>query len=186
MYTFSDVFCTYTGGGVYCVTARLGDNLYLSSDLDLYGTYDVPYADIEAKYNCDYDSHWVTVTDPLPTWRDLLNAVIESHHNGGSRNMSVQEFCDILQKHHPDLSVPMNNAELKRPGPDQDDNSSRLETIATFIDAFEDFLEFKGVDIKNPERDDDPCASLIYGTDYAVLSDKIEDLLIRYGVLKSQ
>lgn len=63
------------------------------------------------------------------------------------------------------------------------DNSERLETIAQFIDIFDDFLDEKGVDIPNDERDEDPCASNIYGTDYGILSDRIESLLIRYGVL---
>ena len=55
------------------------------------------------------------------------------------------------------------------------DNSERLETICEFIEAFEDFLD---------EKEQDPeSASNIYGTDYGNLSDKIESLLIRYGVL---
>ncbi len=62
-------------------------------------------------------------------------------------------------------------------------NTARLETIAQFIDIFDDFLDFKGVDIPNDERDQDPCASNIYGTDYGWLSDRIEPLLIRLGVL---
>lgn len=65
-------------------------------------------------------------------------------------------------------------------------NSERLETLCVFVDMFEDFLEEKGIDIPNPERDEDPCGSLIYGTDFANLSDRIEHLLIRYGVLKGE
>ena len=66
------------------------------------------------------------------------------------------------------------------------DNSERLETIAMFIETFDDFLDWKGVDIPNDERDEDPCASNIYGTDYGYLSDRIEKLLVRYGVLKGE
>lgn len=65
-------------------------------------------------------------------------------------------------------------------------NTERLETIAQFIDIFDDFLDYKGVDIPNDERDDDPCASNIYGTDYGWLSDRIEPLLIRLGVISRE
>ena len=62
-------------------------------------------------------------------------------------------------------------------------NSDRLETIGTFIDIFEDFLEEKGIDIPNDEKDQSPdTAAIIYGTDYGVLSDQIESLLINLGV----
>jgi hypothetical protein len=67
------------------------------------------------------------------------------------------------------------------------DNSERLETICDFIEAFEDFLDEKGIVIPNDEKDQDPdSASNIYGTDYGNLSDSIEHLLIRYGVLKGE
>lgn len=66
-------------------------------------------------------------------------------------------------------------------------NSERLETICDFIEAFEDFLDEKGIVIPNDEKDQDPdSASNIYGTDYGNLSDRIEHLLIRYGVLKGE
>ena len=62
------------------------------------------------------------------------------------------------------------------------DNSERLETICSFIEAFEDFLDEKGIVIPNDEKDDDPYASNIYGTDYGNLSDRIETLLVNLGV----
>ena len=65
-----------------------------------------------------------------------------------------------------------------------DDNSERLETIAKFIECFEDFLDYKGIVIPNDEKEQDPeSASNIYGTDYGILSDRIEELLVYYGVL---
>lgn len=62
-------------------------------------------------------------------------------------------------------------------------NSRRLETIAQFVDIFDDFLDYKGVDIPNDERDQDPCASNIYGTDYGWVADRIETLLMQLNVL---
>lgn len=63
------------------------------------------------------------------------------------------------------------------------DNSERLETICEFIEAFEDFLDEKGIVIPNDEKEQDPDASNIYGTDYGNLESRLESLLIRYGVL---
>ena len=63
------------------------------------------------------------------------------------------------------------------------DNSERLETICEFIEAFEDFLDEKGIVIPNDEKEQDPNASNIYGTDYGILESRLESLLIRYGVL---
>ena len=63
-------------------------------------------------------------------------------------------------------------------------NTERLETIGCFIDIFEDFLEEKGIDIPNHEKDGDDYAAIIYGTDYGILSDKIESCLIALGVLE--
>ena len=62
-------------------------------------------------------------------------------------------------------------------------NSKRLETICDFIEVFEDFLDEKGIVIPNDEKDETPDASNIYGTDYGILSDRIEALLIKYKVL---
>ena len=58
-------------------------------------------------------------------------------------------------------------------------NSNRLELLGQIIDVFEDFLEEKGIDILNPEKEEDDSDNLaiLYGSDYDVLSDQIESLL---------
>ena len=88
---------------------------------------------------------------------------------------------------HPDLSLRVDQEDKPV---EESDNSERLETIASFIEVFEDFLEEKGVEIPNPEKEEavrdgeDPDSiAPICGTDYGNLSDRIEDLLVRYGVL---
>lgn len=184
MAQLTDVYCTYTGGGIYVCTAKFGD-VYLMTDLQDYGTYDVPYDDIEEKYNCDYDGHWVTCTDPLPTWSELLEAIRISHESGISTNMDFNEVRAEMCACHPDLRLRINggyhDAEPKS------ENTERLETIADFIETFEDFLDEKGVVIPNDEKEESPdSASNIYGTDYGILSDRIEELLVRYGVLKGR
>ena len=65
-------------------------------------------------------------------------------------------------------------------------NESRLETIALFIETFEDFLDEKGIDIPNPEKEQSDCPSTIYGTDYGILSDRIESLLVGLGYMKGE
>ena len=107
MSNITDVLCTYTGGGIYVVTARLSD-VYLVSDMETFGTYDVPYDDIEEKFGCDYDSHWKDSAFPLPTWAELLDAIRESYESGSSTNMILSEVEQSLRYCHPDLSVRLN------------------------------------------------------------------------------
>lgn len=64
-------------------------------------------------------------------------------------------------------------------------NEDRLETLGLFIDLFEDFLEEKGINIANDEKDQDPDAAIIYGTDYGILSDRLELLLNELGMMKT-
>ena len=184
MAKLTNVSCNYTGGGIYVCTAQYGD-VYLASDLDSFGTYDVPWDDIEEKYDCDYDSHWKTSAEPLPTWAELLDAIRASYEEGVSTNMDFNEVRSILCAYHPDLRVRI--GEKERTVEPTDDNTERLETICDFIECFEDFLDEKGIVIPNDEKDQNPeSASNIYGTDYGILSDRIEELLIRYGVLKGR
>lgn len=66
-------------------------------------------------------------------------------------------------------------------------NQKRLELMCSIIEAFEDFLEEKGIVIPNDEKEQSPdSASNIYGTDYGNLSQDIEDILTNYGLLEDQ
>ena len=62
-------------------------------------------------------------------------------------------------------------------------NSDKMELIGCIIDAFEDFLDEKGIVIENPDHTDDDGEANIYGLDYDLLSDKIENILISGGLL---
>jgi len=105
MAKLTHVHCTYTGGGIYVMTAKLNDDTWFTTDLDLYGTYDVPWEDIEEKYDCDYDAHWKDVpSDQLPTWKEVLNAITNSYRKGLSRNMDLSEVRAILRENHPRLA----------------------------------------------------------------------------------
>ena len=60
-------------------------------------------------------------------------------------------------------------------------NQNQREIINSIIEIFEDFLEERGITIPNEEKEEDPDASNIYGSDYGDLSDDIENLLINCG-----
>ena len=63
-------------------------------------------------------------------------------------------------------------------------HEDRLTLFAQIIEAFEDFLEERGIDIPNEEKEQDPeHASLIYGSDYMNLESDIEDILVRYELI---
>lgn len=57
------------------------------------------------------------------------------------------------------------------------------EFIGQIIDIFEDFLEDRGIQLQNDERDEDPDAAIIYGTDYCELHSEIEAMMVAWGVL---
>jgi hypothetical protein len=56
--------------------------------------------------------------------------------------------------------------------------NDKAEFIGQIIDVFEDFLESKGIDIPNDEKDeDDDNPAIIYGTDYGEIQTDLEELL---------
>ena len=60
----------------------------------------------------------------------------------------------------------------------------QLEFTAHLIDAFEGFLEWKGIVIPNEEKEDSgPDASNIYGTDFSVLQTGLERVLRDWKVI---
>jgi len=65
------------------------------------------------------------------------------------------------------------------------------ELIGQFIDLFEDFLDEKSIVIPNEERDEDEeldaeNSANIYGSDYDTLSDRIEEILTRWGIIEER
>lgn len=191
MSKLTDVFCTYTGGGIYIVTAKFGD-VYLCSDTETYGTYDMPYNEIE-EHDCNYEEHWKECKEPLPTWSELFDAVKESYEAGVSLNVDIDELKDILLYYHPDMSIRLNEEDVYDTAEPKEEHKSfplpadeRLETIAPIIEIFEDFLEDKGIVIENDEKGQSESPSNIYGTDWGNLCDRIETYLIELGVLEEE
>ena len=66
------------------------------------------------------------------------------------------------------------------------ERNDRMAVLIDIIEVFEDFLDRKGIVIPNDEKDDDPGASNIYGTDFGALSEDIEQSLIWYGLLDEE
>lgn len=97
----TEVNCSYTGGGIYVVTAKLNDEVWIATDMDTYGSYDCPIEDIEEKYNYDYDGHWKEPSVPFPTWKELYNAIIKSYENGTSKNMIPSEVKERMMYYNP-------------------------------------------------------------------------------------
>lgn len=58
------------------------------------------------------------------------------------------------------------------------------EFVGQVIDIFEDFLEARSVKIDNEERNGDPDAAIIYGTDYGELQSDIESMLINWNLIE--
>ena len=63
------------------------------------------------------------------------------------------------------------------------------EFVGQIIDIFEDFLDARGVVLKNEERDTDEDldpeeAANIYGDDYDELKDALAKMMSRWGVLR--
>ena len=68
-----------------------------------------------------------------------------------------------------------------------------MELIGQIIDVFEDFLEEKGINIENHEKEEavkdgeDPeSICIIYGTDYGILQSDIEEILYNWGIIRKE
>lgn len=64
--------------------------------------------------------------------------------------------------------------------------NDRAEFLGNIMDAIEDFLEEKGVDIPNDEKEESDNPAILYGTGYGNLCNGIEQVLIAWGVLKKE
>jgi len=182
MTRLTNVSCYYTGGSIYVYEAKFNDEVWISTDFDLTGSYDIPWHEID---NGDqkYDDHWKTASIPYPTWAEVFQSIRENCDESTIHDVGriLEYYCANGQK----MTDRILDAESNAPMPSPDENAERLAIICEFIEAFEDFLDEKGVVIPNDEKEQDPeSACNIYGTDYGSLSDRIESLLIRYGVLK--
>ena len=188
----TNVKCYYTGGGIYVYSALFNGEVWLFGGLDNYfGSYDLSGEVINDMEEVDFDSHVKTPSIPYPTWNDILESIRE--------NCSDSTYTDcerILRNYNPGPMMWNSCMEADPPAPGSKENPIRLDPntthegrmclLADIVDVFDDFLDAKGIDIPNEDRDDDPCASNIYGCDFANLCDGVEEILIRYGILNKE
>ena len=64
---------------------------------------------------------------------------------------------------------------------DKNDVGTFNEFVGQIIDIFEDFLEDHNVTLDNPEKEQDPDAAIIYGSNYGDLYQQIEELLVNWS-----
>ncbi len=62
-------------------------------------------------------------------------------------------------------------------------DGDRAEFVGQLIDCFEDFLESKGIDIPNPDKEQSEGPAILYGIDYGSIQSDIEAVLINWGVI---
>lgn len=61
------------------------------------------------------------------------------------------------------------------------------EFIGQIIDTFEDFLEKRGIDIPNPDKEQSgDGAAIIYGMDYGELQSDLEEIMLNWKVFQKQ
>lgn len=66
-------------------------------------------------------------------------------------------------------------------------NNSINEFVGQIIDIIEDFLEFKGIEIENDEKEGTEEEPIIYGcSDYGILQTNIETMLYNWNTEKKQ
>lgn len=63
-------------------------------------------------------------------------------------------------------------------------DGEKAELIGQIIDAFEDFLELKGITIENDDKTGEEGEAIIYGGDYDELASGIEAILTDAGMLR--
>ena len=57
------------------------------------------------------------------------------------------------------------------------------EFLGQVIDVFEDFLEEKGIDVSNEEKEESDDPAILYGSDYGFLESGIMDILKNWACL---
>ena len=196
MKRFDRVSCAYTGGGIYVYSALFNGEVWLYGALDEYfGSFDRPYEHmVDGCYEADPDARWKRASVPYPTWGEILQSIQD--------NCDRYVYNDITETYHfyyNDLTKPCMEYPEDEPSSDgliippskPDENTKRMESLALIIETFEDFLDQRGIEIPNEDKDraiadgEDPeSISNIYGCDYGDLSDALEDVLRRLGMMK--
>lgn len=66
------------------------------------------------------------------------------------------------------------------------DDSMLVEFCMDIIECFEDFLDRRGIVLKNEDKEEDEDASNIYGMDYAELEEGISDIMYKWNLVEEE
>lgn len=128
--------------------------------------------------------------DPSHEWpfEEILTCEAENFacYNDGSGDFAslVEAWPEAVVMSNADLVDWAKGKPKKKPVVDRRDLP---ELLGQIIDIFEDFLEEKGIDIPNPEKDErETETAIIYGTDYGMLQSDIEETLISWGITEKE
>lgn len=127
----------------------------------------------------------------IDLWMRLLK-IIEYHQSvefewvkGHSDNI-YNNKCDSLANKAADIFTNNNMEEDEGYISNNDESildvTTSLNLVVDIIDVFETFLESKGINIENDEKDE--SSSTIYGTDYYSLEDDIKKVLSSYHIIQ--
>ena len=65
--------------------------------------------------------------------------------------------------------------------------NDKAEFLGQIIDIFEDFLEERGIELPNEEREQDPDnAAIIYGSDYDQLQEELEVMMVEWDLMTTE
>lgn len=64
------------------------------------------------------------------------------------------------------------------------DDRQLIEICMDIIEAFEDFLDERGIVLENEDKEEDEDASNIYGMDYAELEEAVGNILYAYNLVE--
>lgn len=77
MAKLTNVSCYYTGGGIWIYEAKYNDEVWIVTDFELSGSYDIPWNEIEGGSE-NYEEHWKLASVPYPTWKEIARSVREN------------------------------------------------------------------------------------------------------------
>lgn len=150
MSKLTNILCTYTGGGIHIYHALYESKVWISTDFNLYGTYDTNPLVIEEDLDCDYDSHWVNVDYPLPTWGDIIDSIRENMGSEDCRNLCLDEIIEDIERNGMSMDDPLNKDDLKTKN---DEMMKKIQDrlIDPWTDDCEDYEDSTPIDLEYAE-----------------------------------
>lgn len=86
-----------TGGGCVMFSALVNDSAWLATDFDSAVYYDenVELVDEDFLNGVEYEAHYKTPTDPLPTWGEIFEAILAKYPGEKTHIKMIMERFDM-------------------------------------------------------------------------------------------